>query len=351
MTSRLDALRATLEATAAAYRLPGMVLAVARGEGPIESIAVGRDARGRPLAADSLVPIASITKLATALAVLRLADAGLLSVDDALSAYLPEAAAARPGVTLRRLLSHTAGLPADFAPGALAYDRSLSWPKLAAACLHLEPIAGPGVRVGYSNIGYALAASVVERVTDRPFPAALAELVLEPLGIEGYLGSEPPREVCAIGGQQSEHVGTDLEPYNSAFWRSLALPYGQMVATMDAALALVRAFAGLPDGFLRAQTRAEATRDQVGEVGGGFWPPLIWPRCPWGLGVELRGDKRPHWTPTTQSAGSFGHAGASGCVAWVDKAAGVSWAVHGLCSIETGWALDGLPRVGEAVLA
>ena len=46
--------------------------------------------------------------------------------------------------------------------------------------------------------------------------------------------------------------------------------------------------------------------------------PLLWDRCPWGLGPELKGAKAPHWSPPGASLGSFGHAGASGAIAWAD---------------------------------
>jgi CubicO group peptidase (beta-lactamase class C family) len=56
--------------------ISGVVIAVARDGHPVEHLAVGSDARGRPLTPDSLFPVASITKLVTALSVLRLVDPG-----------------------------------------------------------------------------------------------------------------------------------------------------------------------------------------------------------------------------------------------------------------------------------
>ena len=82
-------------------------MAVKRDDRPTEYLAAGTDAREHPLNADTLIPVASVTKLATALAALRLADADKLKLDDPLALCLPEAAAAQEGVTLRRLLSHT----------------------------------------------------------------------------------------------------------------------------------------------------------------------------------------------------------------------------------------------------
>jgi CubicO group peptidase (beta-lactamase class C family) len=151
-----EALISVLQDTAGAHNLPGMVLSVAFRDAPAESVAVGRDGRGAPLAADSLLPVASITKLATALCVLRLADAGRLAVDDELARHLPGAAAARPGVTLRRLLSHTAGLPTDFGPDdGVPYDRSLSWRSIADAAQRMPLARDPGTEVVYSNLDAA----------------------------------------------------------------------------------------------------------------------------------------------------------------------------------------------------
>ena len=104
---------------------------------------MGADSQGRPLTAESLFPVASLTKLAVALAVLRLADRGLLSVDDPLSRFVPEAAAAQPGVTLKRLLTHSAGMPADFPADGWAYDETLTWQAMAQACLQIAPDTPP----------------------------------------------------------------------------------------------------------------------------------------------------------------------------------------------------------------
>src|SRR5437764_10248348 len=110
-------LRPVLEEIVQARALPGLVVAVARGDQAPEHLVVGSDGAGRPLAADALFPVASITKLATALAVLGLVAAGALALDDPLSRHLPEATAARDGVTPRTLLCHASGLPEDLAEG------------------------------------------------------------------------------------------------------------------------------------------------------------------------------------------------------------------------------------------
>jgi beta-lactamase class C len=268
---------------------------------------------------------------------LRLTAAGALQLDAPLAKYLPAAGAAQPGVTLRRLLCHTSGLPLDVEPWLAPYAAGLDWPTLAQACQATPLARAPQTQVVYSNLGAGLLAIVVEQVTCQPFPDALTRLVFSPLRIEGYLGVEPPRAPAVIAGRLGTHSGTPLEPFNSAFYRSLALPWAGLVTTAAGALALVRAFAGEPAGFLPRDLAADATRDQTGGIGGLMFEPLRWPRNPWGLGVELRGDKTPHWTPPAAAPSSFGHTGASGCIAWHDPVRRVSWAILGARTMEGWW--------------
>jgi CubicO group peptidase (beta-lactamase class C family) len=161
-------LRATLEpllrADVEADATTGVAVAGARRAEPVEQVVVGVGATGRALAADSLFPVASVTKLAIALAVLRLNDAGRLAPADDLGRHVPEAAAAVPGVRLRSLLAHTAGLPAAFPPNEVPYGPAVTWPALAAACLRLPPERPPGSAFVYGNVGYGLLSVVVERV-------------------------------------------------------------------------------------------------------------------------------------------------------------------------------------------
>ena len=166
------------------YQVPGAVIAAARGEREPSFLALGTDARGMELAPDTLFPVASISKLATALAALRLVDAGNLDLDAELIQYLPDAAAAQPGVRVRMLLSHSSGLPEDVEQDKAPYAPGLDWPIAARACLDTALEAPLFTRVRYSNVGYGLLATIVERATGRPFAEALAELVLRPLHVE-----------------------------------------------------------------------------------------------------------------------------------------------------------------------
>lgn len=341
-------LRADVEAGAAT----GIAVAVARRGAPVEHVLVGVDGSGRPLAADSLFPVASITKLAVALAVLRLGDGGVLEIGDDLARHLPDAAAAVPGVTLRSLLSHTAGLPAEFTEAEAPYRLETDWQLLAASCLRIGPERPPRSALVYGNVGFGLLGVVIERVTGRSLHAALTELVFDPLGVEAYLGVEPPRTPAAVSGLSGGHVGTPLEPFNSPFWRSLGQPWAGLVTTAAGALAFVRAFAGEPAGYLRPETLAEATRDQSGGLPSVASTPYWFMTEPWGLGPELQRGAKPAWAPAEAGSGSFGHAGSSGCVAWAAPEAGVAWAAltGRVMGPPDHWLFTRAAAVGRAVL-
>ncbi len=340
-----------MQAVMRSAQLPGIGVAVARGQAAPQFLFVGTDAAGAPLGNDSLFPVASISKLATALAVLRLVDQSDLGLDAPLGNYLPQAAASQPGVTMRTLLSHSAGLPLDVAPADAPYQADLSWAGLASACLRTPLVAAPATRVQYSNVGYGLLALVVEQHWGQRFSDALEALVLQPLAVEGYLGREPLRAPMLLADVRGIHRGSRLEPFNSAFWRSLGLPWAGLVTTLDGVLRLVRAFAPWRTQFLQPGTRHAATENQTFGLGGGFGGPLWWPVCPWGLGPELRGVKTPHWIPPEVPLGAFGHTGGSGCLAWYDPNTTTAWAIMGTRTADSGWLLRKSQPVSTALIA
>jgi len=168
------------------------------------------------------------------------------------------------GATLRHCLAHAAGYGFD-TPG---------------------PIVGVAKRRIYSNTGIEAAAAHVETRTGIPFADYMREAVFEPLAMTSsrlkaspaYAVFSTVRDVCRFAGELLNPTLVSIETAHDAVtpqWPDLA---------------------GVIPGL------------------GSFRPN------PWGLGIEIRGDKSPHWTGSLNSPLTFGHFGGSGTMMWVDPA-------------------------------
>lgn len=186
-----------LEARRDHLRVPGVQAALSlRGELLLSTASgVADEGTGEPLRTDHLFRVASHSKAFAATLVLRLADAGALSLEDRLGRWVPElAAAGSPAATvpLRALLEHTAGLARDSVEGAGHGDADhwqgeRPFPDRAelVAVLSAPGVAVLGVyeRFKYSNLGYAALGLVLEAVTGRPWAELVRTELLEPLGL------------------------------------------------------------------------------------------------------------------------------------------------------------------------
>ena len=94
---------------------------------------------------------------------------------------------------------------------------------------------------------------------------------------------------------------------------------------------------------------AAATQNQVAALGGGEPGWFTLRHCPWGLGPALA--QTFPWVPNEASLRSFGHTGASGCMAWCDPAVERTWVVLGTKIPDNGWCDHIFPYIGAALLA
>jgi beta-lactamase class C len=326
--------------------LPGIVIATQYGFDDMSVSAWGADGDGHKLQIDSVFPVASITKLALALAVHRLIDQGQMQLDVPINTYIPEINHAGADRTIRSLLAHTSGYALDLPNKEGRYAHGLTWEALAAECIVTPPEAANDARVQYSNLGYGLLGIAIERITQERCADALVSLVIRPLGIRAWLGNDHAVTHAIIGEVRGRHRGTDLETYNSAFWRSLALPWGGLCTDAHGALSLVQAFSSQSD-LLSSPRRDEATQDHTHQLPGGFIKPLMWPSAPWGLGPELRGTKQPHWVAAEFPPDSFGHSGASGMLTWYDPHNLFGFALLGARAADGGWLLRHGPEISR----
>ncbi len=178
---------------------PGAVVLVARRGVIVKETAYGkavvylaegeRLAEPIPMRTDSLFDVASLTKLFTATAALTLVDQGRLSLDEPVAKYLSEFGVnGKQDVTVRHLLSHTAGLP----PGLKLWTRGDSPEERLRSAYALVVTSPPGEKSVYSDGGPIIVGKMIEQITGLPLDEYLELAVLTPLGLADTMYTPPP---------------------------------------------------------------------------------------------------------------------------------------------------------------
>ena len=198
-----------------------------------------------------------------------------------------------PGATVRHLLAHAAGY---------AFDGP-------------DPIAAVGSRRIYSNTGIEVFADHLARAAGMPFEQYQREAVFQPLGM----------------------VDTRLE----------GSPAFGVHSNVDDLVLLAREL--LAPTLVTTETLAHAVSPQFPDLAGvipgfGRHDPN-----PWGLGIEIRGDKAPHWTAPGNSPLTFGHFGGTGTYLWVDPDRQLAAVAISGVDFDA-WAVEIWPQTNQAIL-
>jgi CubicO group peptidase (beta-lactamase class C family) len=168
------------------YDVPAAAWAVLQ-DGEVVDGAAGLLSRatGVEATADSVFQIGSITKLWTSTLVMQLVDEGLVDLDATVRTYLPEFriadedAAAR--ITVRQLLSHTAGFEGDIFTDTGMGDDAVE--KYLGVLGEVPQLFPPGERFSYNNAGYCVLGRLVEVLREKTYDACLREHLFAPLGL------------------------------------------------------------------------------------------------------------------------------------------------------------------------
>lgn len=340
-----DAVDAVVQCAIAEQRLVGAVVLIAQDGRIIYHRAAGHADReaNRPMREGAVFRLASLTKPFVSAAVLALVDRGVLGLDDPVTRWLPSfrprtTDGREPVITVRQLLTHTAGLtygffqPADgpyvragvsdgFDDPDITLDENLR--RLAGVPLSYEPGAAWGYSLAHDVLG-----AVVARAAGAPLPDAVRTLVTAPLGITDadFLVHDASRLATPYADGRPEPIRMhDPEVVSFAPWgatfrfspaRALsadAFPSGGggMVGTARDMLTLLEALRSGGGPVLRPATAAAMTHNAIGDLrsnpGWGF-----------GQGVAVLLDPREAATP--QSPGTFMWGGIYGHSWFVDPA-------------------------------
>lgn len=158
----------------------------------------GNDIRPRK---DSLIRIASLTKLMTSEVLVKLADERKVSLYDPLRKYAPKGMrvpsySANQPIVLMNLASHTSGLPRE-QPGGVPHRDVFTWPTKSDRWQWLKSAkitVPPGVRASYSNLAFDLLADALAQATGKSYPSLLKEKVTKPLGMKDTTYTPSPEQ-------------------------------------------------------------------------------------------------------------------------------------------------------------
>ncbi|HET7768025.1 MAG TPA: serine hydrolase domain-containing protein [Chloroflexota bacterium] len=350
--------------------IPGAGALVARGQQVAGEAYVGtaNSQSGSAVDEGTVWSLASVTKPFTAGAVMLLVEEGKLSLDEPLCQLLPEfldapeTAFDRKRVTLRHALSHCSGLP-GFSEDNTDLRKAHKPLEEFVRSFGRQPLFfEPGAYHLYSNPGILMAAEVVGRALDGTlgerveapaigrYHSFVHERILGPLGmLDSSL--KPPAEWDAriARVERTGQEGTSYEGANSAYYRSLGIPWGGLFSTPRDLVRYVQLF--LPsterEGPLsRAARRAmvtvqcappDAPRDLAANQrdAAARTPPL--PAVEWGIGWEIKGSKQPHRSGDLTSPATYGHAGATGTMVWACPFTAVSCVLLTNRTLVSGW--------------
>lgn len=321
----------------------GAAVAIWAGGRPVVDLwgGVGDVASGRPWTRDTMVLFYSATKGPSSVCVHTLVERGLVDLDAPVARYWPEfGRAGKDGITVRWLLSHRAGLARI--DGDLTLDQALSWDPVVEALAAQSPNWEPGTAHGYHMRSFGwLVGELVRRVDGRTIGRFLRDEIAEPHGLDLWLGLPvelesrvatliPPDAgftelmdslpddmlLSSVSSGPSGHFHYD-EMWNTRRLHEIELPASNGIGT---ARSLAAFYASLLDDAPRRLLLPE-TIEAAATVHSSGPDKVLMIDTRFGLGFMLGASIGALCPPT-----AFGHPGAGGSLAFVDPAAGISFA-------------------------
>ncbi len=192
MDALRDQLTTQMDTLIASGREEGMQLAVYQHGHQIIDITRGvRDDTGTPMSPDDLVLVWSTSKGVTAAAIHLLAERNLLEYDDPISRFWPQFARnGKEGITIRHLMSHTAGIP--HLPEDITIETMANWQEMMELFVAMTPVSVPGKVAAYHGLTYGWPlGEIVRRIDGRPFARFVQDEICAPLGIKNLFFGVP----------------------------------------------------------------------------------------------------------------------------------------------------------------
>ena len=344
---------AVLRQAVEAKDVPGVVAIAANDKGVVYEGAFGTRslAQGAAMTPDTIFRLASMTKAVTSVAAMQLVEQGKLQLDQPIGSVLPELSApqvlegfddagaprlrlAKRPITLRHLLTHTAGFGYEFLNADLIrYVKVSGTPSGSTgklASLRMPLVFDPGERWEY-GINLDWVGRAVEAVSGLPLEVYFRQRIFAPLGMvdTDYVVSSAQQSRLVSVHQRKENGALEAIEAKDPPWREFWSGGGGLYSTGRDYLMFLQMLMhqGRFNGFqlLRPQTVAIMGQNQIGDIRAGvaktampersndfdFFPGMA---CKWGLGYMLT----PQPGPNGRSAGSLTWAGIFNTYYWLD---------------------------------
>jgi methyl acetate hydrolase len=359
MSNRKHSIDTMFSGAIQAKAMPGIVAVAATDkevvyEGAFGTRALGGDA---PMTVDTVVWIASMTKAITAAAAMQIVERGKLTLESPAAEVVPELADARVldgfdtggqpilrrprrPITLRHLLTHTAGFSYEiWSPAIAEYQVATGTPGITTcthAALRTPLLFDPGERWEY-GISIDWVGKMVEAVSGQRLDRYLQENILGPLGMKDTSFTLSPSQRARLASVHQRNADGVLEPIEFEIPQEpeFHMGGGGLYGTATDYLAFARMI--MQDGrvndrqILRPETVALMSRNQIGDVEIGALrtaiPPLsndveLFPGLSkkWGLSFLINTEP----LPTGRAAGSLAWAGLANTYFWIDRTRRVS---------------------------
>lgn len=232
-----EAVDAFVREEMARHRIPGLALAVVRGDEIVHLRGYGSAGQGRPMTAQTPLYIGSISKSFTALAVMQLAEAGEIDLDAPVQAYLPwfrvadEETGGRTSETLtvRHLLHQTSGLSEETYLADLPSGTTLE--GAVRDLRRAEPVDPPGTAFHYFNQNYTTLGLLVEAVSGAPYGAYVRDHIFEPLAMDRSAAT--PEGILDLDAAQGHGVLFGFPIPREQGTSAHTMPEGGLVATAE----------------------------------------------------------------------------------------------------------------------
>lgn len=192
------------------HRIPGLALTIIQAGQPIKTSAYGfADLEHRvPVRVETVFEIGSVTKQFTAAGILLLQQEGKLSVDDKIQKHLADLPDSWTNITIRHLLTHTAGIKSYTGLPGFELTHHLTQKQFLAAFRDRPLNFSPGESWNYSNTGYSLLGYIIENVSGQTYWDFMSAKIFRPLQMNATTDRQPAVVLPnrARGYEQTNHV-------------------------------------------------------------------------------------------------------------------------------------------------